>query len=343
MFTIDVPPVYLLDARLDVDRIDIMQGRSLTFNLTMENLGNVPVTPSLSKSGPVAEHVSIPDQAVLEIDSQRSIRITISIPGDLPPSTYILTIGINYSHGCKDLVLPVSVLEREAAIHDDQGTTERRSNQPWFWMLLAIIIIIAISLVLCIVIFLGRKKDDPEKERPEIVAEIEHVPLVNGNLIRFPDNRSPIMGHNNPFPPPMVPNMTAGRYVPGIIAPGTDFTSTSGGVPVPEMRFSRIMMPQVPARKPIREIKALPMVASAPASQQDPTPVHTIKPAPGVIGNAAVKSNSDNTRKIISKPLVPKAIAQPPISPKELAINELPQPRKAQQPPPPPLPEPPSD
>ena len=336
MFTIDIPPVYLLDARLDVDRIEIMQGGSLTFNLTMENLGNAPVTPLLSKSGPVAEHVDIPDRAVLEIDSQKTIRITISIPGDLPPSTYILTIGVNYSHGCKDLVLPVSVLEREAAIHDDQGTTERRSNQPWFWMLLAIIIIIAILVVLGAVIFIGHKKDDPGQKQPDIVAEIEHIPVVNGNFIPFPDNLNPIMGYNNPFPPPIDPNQVAGRFPPGRIIPGTGFANISGGAPVPEMRFSRIMMPQVPARKPIREIKALPMMASSPASQQVPAPVHTIKPPPVEKKYAAPKSNSDSGKITISKPLITKKIAQPSISPVRSEGTELPPPLMAQPPPPPP-------
>ena len=338
MFTIEIPIIYMLDVRLDVDEIEIMQGESLTVNLTMENLGNAPVTPLLSRSGPLADHVIIPDQTALEIDSSRTIPITISIPNDLLPETYILTIDVNYSHGCKELVLPVTVREMEASIQDDQNISERRSSQPWFWMLLVIVIIIAISLVLCIIIFLGRKKDDPDQNQTEIIAEIEHVPVIHGNPFLFPDNGNPITGPNIPFPSPVGPNQSAGIFPPGRITPGPDYAHVPGGAPVPDTRFSQIWIPQVPARKPIQQIKALPMKASTPVKQHATVPTQTTIPSPVVNEHAVVKSNSNVGKKIISKPLVTKKVAQPSISPVRSERDELPAPPMAQHPPPPPPP-----
>jgi len=158
----------LLDFVRDVDPLEIFQGMNETFNITIINNGGENVQVRLSGSGALAGNVELPRDITAFVGLNR-ISIIISIPGDLEPGSYDLTLRMSFNSGSKDLILPVSVKKFKES--DDDGDSGSASGQKgrigrtWLWILTGAIVLLII--IVGLVYFLKGRKEEREPVQEE--------------------------------------------------------------------------------------------------------------------------------------------------------------------------------
>ena len=173
-FTIDTSfiPSYSIIAEFPGGAVDIIHGNGTTFNLTMNNTGNIHTTVTLEPLGNISGFVSL--RSSILISPAKSVNVPVSImdTSALKIGTYNLTIRIGYSNISNTITVPVNIISGESQPEngndDDDGTgTDKGSDTGWIILLIVIFLLLVVAAA---VIIFRRKRRGSEKARMEEIS-----------------------------------------------------------------------------------------------------------------------------------------------------------------------------
>ena len=162
--------VYNLDIRTDVDRLEWETGDNTTFNISLTNLGNAPVSVTLGVVGPLAEYLVLPETVVIPVQEGRVIRVNITNTSLLGVGDYYLNITISFPGGKRELRIPVKVIEENGDAPDDDDNGSRgvpdsdSSTAYWWWVVIVAAALLLLIPIVFIVIMRRKGKGKEGKE-----------------------------------------------------------------------------------------------------------------------------------------------------------------------------------
>jgi len=155
----------------DTDGLEIMQGESGYFNLSIINEGNSTQTIYILPTGVLGNHVTVSGRVVLGAQIIKKINVRVDIPINMKYGDYDLEITTDSSIGYEILILPVTVINNtKADIGANSVGSEKTSKTGWIWILLAVIVF----LVTCCLIYFIKIMAKRRRESREGV--VEYVP-----------------------------------------------------------------------------------------------------------------------------------------------------------------------
>lgn len=169
-------PLIEFEISTEISRLDIERDVNTTFNVTVRNTGNAPITLSFNIDGPLKDYAYIQDSIVATIGVITSITITVNLPGiavEAAINTDDLQLIVNaaYNNISKELVIPVAIMGEGAPTVDDDSDGDGAENESsssggicwsiWTWFF-----IILISLLLIQVFYIIKKRRKKEEAQP---------------------------------------------------------------------------------------------------------------------------------------------------------------------------------
>ena len=162
--------VYDITAVSDKTKLEIAQGGSEMFNITLTNNGNLPFTVTLSVTGVFAGHVNVVDGMNLPITPQKIVPVTLTVPKDFETGNYDLVIRITYPGGNETVTVPVEITS--SAIIDDGHDKDTGLSGVVYGVIVGAVILILI-LIVAFIILRKKKKTGDEEVGEEEMGEVE--------------------------------------------------------------------------------------------------------------------------------------------------------------------------
>ena len=174
-------PLIEFDISTEISRLDIERDVNATFNITVKNAGNAPITLMFDTDGPLADYSYVQGSTVAQIGVATRITVTVNLPGIvvdgiMENGNLQLILRATYKKISKELTIPVTLTgEGPATVDDDSdgGDTENESGSSggicwsiWTWF-----IIILIALVVVQVIYIFKRRRDKEESQPILPVE----------------------------------------------------------------------------------------------------------------------------------------------------------------------------
>jgi len=176
-------PLIEFDVTAEISSLDIERNVNSTFNITVWNTGNVPITLFFELEGSLADYTYVQPSVVARLGVATNVVVTVNLTGTAVEginsrSDYQLIIKITCENITKELVLPVTVKGEDPATDDDSGTENESGilgsvcGSIYIW-----IIIILVALLIVQAFYLFRKRREPEKLEPLEFESLEPEPL----------------------------------------------------------------------------------------------------------------------------------------------------------------------
>ena len=192
--------IYNLSIEFDRKYINITQGENATLNITITNLGNVPVMVEVKSDGLPSLYMGIDEIVFIPIGGTVVISSGLSNTLILQPNVYILLIRITSAGGEEEREIPITI--KSSSPEDPEGETVKASSimdEYWLWMVVGALILITIGSIMIVI----RKRRAYRRELEE--REIEELELLEAEIVRPGDDQLPP-------PPPMEPHQALPQY-----------------------------------------------------------------------------------------------------------------------------------
>ncbi len=277
---------YNLSVSTASTHVALRQGNNISFNIALENGGNVPILAVLRTIGPLSIYVSMENEVFLAAGDIVNVTILLSNTRILEMKDYELLITISSPGGIEYLEMKVTVLSASGS-SGDQTKASGGAQVMWLWIAIS-----ALSLIiLCFIIFLIRRKklDKHRKEELELLdAEIvlparPPPPLAPGEPLQALPQYSGKFGYGMVAPP----QLGTQSYVP------TDGLSPKQ-LPPGGGQASDYIPPPPPGESPLSAPAPSVFMPNIPRKEDPSTVLMKLPPAP------------------ISRVQVPRIYAPPP-------------------------------
>jgi len=264
--------------------VTLQQGNNITFNLVLENEGNVPILAALRITGPLSSYVTMKENVFLAVGEILNVTVHLSNTWILESKDYEMVIIVNSTAGTENLGIIVTVLSASGS-SDDQ-TRSGGGEVMWLWIAIAALCMI----ILCFIIFLIRKKK-MDQHRKEEELELLEAEIVHPTLL--PPPLPPMEPH--PSLPPYPGNFGYGRaHEPQL---GTQSYSPANGPAPKQLPQAAPAVPPPPGGPPLSAPAPSVFIPNMPRKDEQPKVLMKLPPAP------------------ISRVQVPRIFAPPQASP----------------------------
>ena len=171
--------LYSIEMEADPDRLTLVQGESEILNINVTNTGNVEFIIEPQVTGDLSSHAIVNDSITLSPGGTVVLPVTITIPDDLAPNVYLLTITGAYPGGSGEIGISVTVREAKEPILKEQPDDKSLFAQWWFWLLVVVIVLVLLGGGILVLVLSNRRKDSSSVGLPaptDLEVEVEHVP-----------------------------------------------------------------------------------------------------------------------------------------------------------------------
>jgi len=193
--------VYNLSIEFDREYINITQGENATLNITIINLGNVPVMVEVISEGLHSFYMGFDEVVFIPAGETVVISSSLSNTQILEPKVYLLLIRITSAGGKVDREIPITI---KSSSPDGPGgeivKTSSLVDEYWLWMVVGVLIFIIIGFIIFVI--RKRRAYRRELEARELKEELE---LLEAEIVRPGDELLPP-------PPPMEPRQALPQF-----------------------------------------------------------------------------------------------------------------------------------
>jgi len=193
--------LYNLSIDFDREYINITQGENATLNITITNLGNVPVMVEVRSEGDLSTYMRIDEALFIPAGESAVITSSLSNTQILEPKVYLLLIRITSAGGKVEREIPITI---KSSSPDDPGgeivKTSSIVDEYWLWMVVGVLILIIIGFIIFVI--RKRRAYRRELEERELKEELE---LLEAEIVRPGDELLPP-------PPPIEPRQALPQF-----------------------------------------------------------------------------------------------------------------------------------
>ncbi len=174
----DFIPIYNITAELIVTEINIEQGQSAIFNITLTNNGNIPTRVEFAPSGIISGVLEMKGSVLIPIGDTIIVTGTITDSSSLTVKKYQLPIVISYSNETLTLSLTINITPKDVPSDDDDieddedndGTGDDSDDKGgilgldlWIW----IVIVVAVILLFIVRYLIVKHRDTDDWDEEE--------------------------------------------------------------------------------------------------------------------------------------------------------------------------------
>ena len=354
-FTIEplFEPRYSLDVSVDVEKLELSQMGTASFNVTLTNTGNIPFIVELRAEGNLSDYITMMKNITISPGESSRIPVILNLRG-VEKGDNVLHIEIVHPGGVEQEEIHVTVtstpVDPPSSISPDRSVL----TTQWFWLSL----ITGLLIIICVLIVLLRYRTTSSEGSSEaldsrmVSVEIEHVPPGGFSKESEIDIIARGLGAQGQDVSP--PSMGSG--LPSVF----DIMNTS--VQPVDLKYTLPDNGEITAPSAVtgqtRDVKALPRVTGIPLgtykpagreetpeayapieslSPQPPLPATPTLPAPG-----GASSGYSHASLSSSAPPMPSLLSELfPEATRDISIDDTPPPPGMEAPPPLPSPPPP--
>jgi hypothetical protein len=173
---LSAPPTqdYGVEITMDITEVELEQGASDTYTVTVTNIGNGEDLIIVSiDSGTAKQYGSLSDTAGITLASNASsqLDLTITIPADLAVDNYTIVLKAVGGGDAEDTyTLNVRVVSKDTPpqVDDDDDDTEGGLSGMTIFLIVALIVIIVLFIIVVLFLVMKRKKDQEEMREKEL-------------------------------------------------------------------------------------------------------------------------------------------------------------------------------
>ncbi len=294
--------IYGLKVDIDTRLINITQGENASFNITLANLGNLPIMVQFKPLGYLASYVNLPEETFLPAGTHLTVKGVISGTLILAPNKYNIKVRISYPGGMKEITTEVVI----SSLSSNELGAEELTSQPqvlWLWITVAALGLVVLGFI----IFIVRKRRVEERDRKR---QLE-LDLLEAEIIPPPPPPLPPMQNFQALPQyagnfgyrQEKPQLARQSYAPPDQAEPKQLSATAGVRPSPSAEY----IPPPPAVDGAAPAPSV-VLPNLDGERVPPPPMKALPPAP----SSAVQ--------------VPRIYAPPPAAPTPPLPKEEPAP-----------------